>query len=104
MAPVLKPAKAQAWADTMNADDLREIASRRPIPTERWQSDGFPPPLDVRRRRRRRALVLAVVVLAMVLASAVVMNLPSNDRVATAPRSSPSALISSGRDVASKTI
>ena len=41
VAPVslLKPARAAA----LTADDITQIAARRPVAPERWQRDGFPP-------------------------------------------------------------
>ncbi|HET9728821.1 MAG TPA: sigma-70 family RNA polymerase sigma factor [Acidimicrobiia bacterium] len=51
-APVIKISKA----DALDANHVLDIASRRPERTERWQHDGFPPPIDTTPRRRRRKL------------------------------------------------
>jgi RNA polymerase sigma factor (sigma-70 family) len=56
---------AQAMPAVFNADDLYDIAARRPLSTERWQRDGFPPPAD-ERSRRRRLLIFAVLLLALI--------------------------------------
>jgi RNA polymerase sigma factor (sigma-70 family) len=60
VAPMLKPAKAQAWTgpDAMTLDDLLPIAQRSPLTDERWRDDGFPPLAERADRRRRRAAFL----------------------------------------------
>jgi RNA polymerase sigma factor (sigma-70 family) len=59
--PVLRPTRA----DALERREYLDIAARTPAPRERWQPDGFPPPLDAPRRHRRRLLVLFVALLAI---------------------------------------
>jgi RNA polymerase sigma factor (sigma-70 family) len=59
-APLVRPSRADALGSTarvFEVGDLLEIAARRPETHERWQRNGFPPPLDARKRRRRSVLV-----------------------------------------------
>jgi RNA polymerase sigma factor (sigma-70 family) len=70
-APFVRPSRADALGTAapreVSTDDLLDIAARHPETRERWQRDGFPPPIDARKRRRRRVL-LAVAGLSIGLA------------------------------------
>jgi RNA polymerase sigma factor (sigma-70 family) len=63
--PLLKPVRARAFVHVnprdISADALLERAASAPLSTERWQPDGFPPPLDEERKRRRKPLILIAV-------------------------------------------
>jgi RNA polymerase sigma factor (sigma-70 family) len=60
-APLVRPSRADAFGRTVpravSTDELLDIASRRRATRERWQCDGFPPPIEARTRRRRRVLI-----------------------------------------------
>jgi len=56
---------ADAMPAVFNADDLYDIAAHRPLSTERWHRDGFPPP-DGETSRRRRLLIIAVLLFAII--------------------------------------
>lgn len=77
VAPMLKPAKAQAWSpgsDSVTLDELLQIAQRRPLSDERWQDDGFPPLAEPTDRRRRRAAFLVVGAVGVVLVAALTVG------------------------------
>jgi hypothetical protein len=77
VAPMLKPAKAQAWSpesDATTIDELVQIAQRRPLSDERWQPDGFPPPAERTDRRRRRATFLVVGAVGVLLVAALTVG------------------------------
>jgi RNA polymerase sigma factor (sigma-70 family) len=60
-APLVRPSRADALDHTaprdVSTDDLLNVASHRPETRERWQRDGFPPPIEARKRKGRRVLI-----------------------------------------------
>jgi RNA polymerase sigma factor (sigma-70 family) len=90
--PLLKPVRARALvaigARNISADTLLQRAAGEPLLTERWQRDGFPPPLAPERKRRRKLLVV-VAAAALGAGLAVTLGLGAASGQGTKPQPAP---------------